>query len=300
MTRSCFNLAKKLFEDNSKKFSAQTAKSLGLTMQHQAKEVVSNGAILLFANDHREYFPDACIRLGRFLGTDKTNVLDLVDLRDPISIALDQILKFIRRHTSTAATIAESKRKDIPQYPSAAVREAVINALVHTDYSIKGCSINIAIFDDRIEITNPGSLPFGLSMEAALSGISQLRNRVIGRVFRELDLIEQWGSGLGRIQSICLDQNIQAPKIEELGNFFRVTLYHGKIKHINIEDWQKLIIEYLKKHKQISPKKAQQIWNVTARTASSRLKKMCTLDLLLEVSTGPFVPQKTFSLRNAN
>jgi predicted HTH transcriptional regulator len=293
-----FSLAKKLFADNSKKFTAQTARSLGLVVQHQAKELASNGAVLLFADNPRDYFPDAYVRLGKFLGADKSQILDHVDLSFPISIVLDQILAFIRRHTTMAAEIGTTKRKDIPQYPPIVVREAVINALVHTDYSIKGASINIGIFDDRIEITNPGCLPFGLSMEAALSGISQLRNRVIGHVFRELNLIEQWGSGLGRMQSICLQQGIQEPKIEELGNFFKVTLYHGKSKCLALEDWQKIIVEYLKKYKKISPKKAQSIWNVTTRTTSTRLKKMCELGILAEISTGPFDPQKTFSLRS--
>jgi predicted HTH transcriptional regulator len=191
------------------------------------------------------------------------------------------------------------RRKDIPQYPPTVVREAVINALLHTDYSIKGSSIQIAIFDDRIEIINPGCLPFGLSFEAALSGISQLRNRVIGRVFRELNLIEQWGSGLGRMINICEQQGIPLPKFEELGNFFRTTLYHGANKLVLTEEWYKPIIEYLKINKEIPPKKAQEIWKVTSRTASSRLKKMCEEGILVEISTGRFDPQKKFSLRTA-
>ncbi len=71
----------------------------------------------------------------------------------------------------------------------------MINAIVHADYSFKGTNIQIAIFSDRIEITNPGALPFGLSLEKALSGVSQLRNRVIGHIFRELGLIERWVLG---------------------------------------------------------------------------------------------------------
>ena len=64
-------------------------------------------------------------------------------------------------------------------------------------------NIKVAVFDDRIEINSPGALPFGLTLESALSGVSKLRNRVIGRVFRELKLIEQWGTGLNRIIWAC-------------------------------------------------------------------------------------------------
>lgn len=291
-----FEQAKSLFAEVSKKFTTQTAHSLGLVMDYQEKKIPTNGAVLLFSDNYSTYFPDAHIKLGRFLGTDKSEILDHLNLVSPISIALDPILAFIRRNTSMSAKIGAKRRIDIPQYPPAVLREAVINALVHTDYSIKGASINIAIFDDRIEITNPGGLPFGLSMEAALSGISQLRNRVIGRVFRELDLIEQWGSGLGRMKSICLDNGINTPLFEEIGTFFRVTLYHQTSKKNNYKDWHKPIIEHLKTHKKISPKKAQVLWKVSSRTTSSRLKKMCYEGCLVEISTGVFDPQKTFAL----
>ena len=293
-----FSLAKDLFADISKKFTDRTTQSLGLVVQYHAKDHPSNGAVLLFADCYKEFFPDAIIRLGRFLGKDKSQIIDQQTLEVCISIALDPIIAFIRRHTSVNAEIGEIRRKDTPQYPPVVIREAVVNALLHTDYSIKGSSIQIAIFDDRIEITNPGCLPFGLSFEAALSGISQLRNRVIGRVFRELNLIEQGGSGLGRMISICKKQGIPAPKFEELGNFFRTTLYHGVNRLIEGEEWQKPIIEYLKVHKDMQPKKAQEIWGVTSRTTSSRLKTMCLQGILVEFSTGPFDPHKKFILRN--
>ncbi|WP_079988706.1 ATP-binding protein [Candidatus Protochlamydia sp. W-9] len=224
--------------------------------------------------------------------------MDQQVLAVPISIALKPIIAFIRRHTSTAAEIGATRRKDIPQYLPAVIREAVVNALLHTDYSIKGSSIQIAIFGDRIEITNPSCLPFGLSFGAALSGIFQLRNCVIGRVFRKLNLIEQGGSGLGRMINICEKQGIPVPKFEELGNFFRTTLYHSVSNFTKVEHWQRQIIEYLKLHKEILPKKVQTIWNVSSRTTSSRLKKMCLQGILVEISTSPFDPQKKFSLRS--
>ncbi len=293
-----FALAKKIFSQISKKLTDRTTKSLGLIVQYHSKELPSNGAVLLFADRYTEFFPDAVIRLGRFLGTDKTDMIDQQVLDYPISIALEPLIAFIRRHTTMTAEIGETKRKNIPQYPPIVIREAVINALLHADYSIKGASIQIAIFDNRIEITNPGCLPFGLSLETALSGVSQLRNRVIGRVFRELHLIEQWGSGLGRMINICQQQGISPPKFEELGNFFRITLYPSINQFVSIEQWQKPIVAYLKKHKKILPKQAQQLWNVTSRTTSSRLKKMCMQGVLIEISTGPFDPQKKFSLRS--
>jgi predicted HTH transcriptional regulator len=288
--------AKILFSDVSKKFTEQTARSLDLLVSHQGKEFPSNGAVLLFGKELHQFFPDALIKMGRFEGTTKAKIIDQKELITPLAFALNDVLSFIKRHTSVSAEITETKRRDIPQYPSIVVREAVINALLHTDYSIKGSSIQIAIFDDRIEITNPGALLFGLNMETALSGVSQLRNRVIGHVFRELNLIERWGSGLGRMITTCIEQGIAPPKFEELGNFFRVTLFHGATKQKVTEGWQLSIIEYLKQNENITAKQAQQIWQVTPRTVSSRLKKMCEQGLVVEISTNPYDPQKVFSL----
>ncbi len=290
------SLAKKLFAKLKKRFSEKTAQSLVLSITYHSKLFPSNGAILLFGKDHLHYFPDAVIRLARFIGTTKAEVIDHQDVDVPLVIAIDPILAFIRRNTAMAAKFGAAQRENIPQYPPEVVREAVTNALLHTDYSIKGSSIQIAIFDDRIEITNPGGLPRGLDMETALSGVSQLRNRVIGRVFRELHLIEQWGSGFGRMISICKEQGIHPPKFEELGNFFRVTLYHKESKISRKKDDSHSVIDYLEKHEKISAKKAQEMWNVTARTASSRLKKMVNHGLLAEIGTGPYDPLKIFKL----
>ena len=77
-------------------------------------------------------------------------------------------------------------------YPPAAVREAIINAFVHADYAQQGAPVRVSIFDDQIEIENPGILPFGLTLDDIRRGVSKLRNRVIGRVFLELCLIEQY------------------------------------------------------------------------------------------------------------
>jgi predicted HTH transcriptional regulator len=76
---------------------------------------------------------------------------------------------------------------------------------------------------NRLEIENPGLLPFGLTIEDIQKGISKLRNRVIGRVFHELGLIEQWGSGIQRMTAACHERGLDAPRFEEIGTHFRVS-----------------------------------------------------------------------------
>lgn len=138
--------------------------------------------------------------------------------------------------------------------------------------------------------------PLDLSLETALSGVSQLRNKVLGRVFRELNLIEQWGSGLNRMSNICLQQGISPPKFEELDNFFRVTLYPKMAKASLQESWYTPIFEHIQQYGKISALEAVKLWKVARRTASTRLKLLCREGLLIEISRGPFDPYKVFVL----
>lgn len=291
-----FLLAKEFFSNVSKKFDMSAAKSLNLLVKHQSNYYPSNGAILVFGKNRERFFPDAMIRCGCFRDITKTQIIDQQDIDIALPIALNRVLSFIERNTSKRSEIGQTKRVDIPQYPPIVIREAVINAIVHADYSVKGATIQIAIFSDRLEITNPGALPYGLSLDKALSGISQLRNRVIGHVFKELGLIERWGSGLGRMIEVCQEQGITVPKFEELDHYFRVTLYHDAKQQKGKESWQQDIIKYLKLHQYVTTKSASVHWNVTERTASTRLKKMLEYGLIVEIGTGPYDPKKKFTL----
>jgi len=157
--------------------------------------------------------------------------------------------------------------------------------------------IKVAVFDNRIEITNPGLLPFGLTLDAALSGVSKLRNRVIGRIFRELKLIEQWGSGIGRMIAACEEQGLHPPRFEEIGMSFRVTLFGQRVKARKVPDWHNLLIDYLAERGEITTKQAAGIWQTSDRTARTRLRKLVEDGVLAEVGTSPKDPKKTYILK---
>ena len=267
-------------------------------IDHANRQFPSRGAVLLFGKDRHSFFPDAVIRCARFRGVDTSNFIDKTDIDDHLPRAVESAVAFIERHTIHAAEIGRVHRKDIPEYPPAAVREAVINAVVHADYSLGGMNIKVAIFDDRMEILNPGMLPFGLTIEAALAGVSKLRNRVIGRVFRELGLIEQWGSGIARMISSCTKAGLQPPRFQEIGTSFKVTLFSQQVAPpAMIPKWRKHLERHLLEHNEISTKNASQIWNVSDRTARARLRKLVSEGLLAEVGTGPKDPKKVYVMK---
>ncbi len=98
---------------------------------------------------------------------------------------------------------------------------SLANALVHADYSQRGAPIRVAFFDDRIEIENPGILLPGMTIEDLKKGISRIRNPVIARVFREMNLVEQWGTGVPRMFKQATAEGLPEPEIEELDPIFR-------------------------------------------------------------------------------
>jgi ATP-dependent DNA helicase RecG len=211
-------------------------------------------------------------------------------------VAVDECIAFINRHTNTGAKISAIKREDVPQFPPEAVREVVINAIVHADYAMKGSTIQIAIFSDRIEFTNPGNLPFGQTIESAISGISRMRNRVIGRVFRELKLIERLGSGLPRILAIYKNKSGKTPILEEINNHFRAILFEITVPAQPTQAWEIQLLEALSKRRTLNTKEIAILWEVTARAARLRLRGMLKRNLIKREAQSKTDPKATYTI----
>jgi len=199
--------------------------TLKLLVKDQGRDVPTHGSMLLYGKRRDYYFPDAWVQCGRFIGKDKAYIFDHIDIHDHLPDAVESIILFLKKHAMRGADFSDIRRRDIWSIPLTILREVIINALVHADYSQIGAPIRVSFFDDRIEIENPGILLPGMTIEDVKSGVSKIRNRVIARVFRELDLIEQWGSGFRRILKEAEEQGIPEPVIEEIGMRVRVTVF---------------------------------------------------------------------------
>ncbi len=114
---------------------------------------------------------------------------------------------------------------DTYEIPVVALREALINALIHRDYINQGRDIKVGVYDDIVNIVSPGSYPNGINQADIESGRSDARNRVVANVFKELGLIEQWGSGIARIKKSCLDIGLKEPNIVEMNDFVDVEFF---------------------------------------------------------------------------
>jgi ATP-dependent DNA helicase RecG len=178
------------------------------------------GGYLLAGTDEQKFFQSA-VKCARFKGTTPDIFIDRKEFRGSIYEQAEQAMKFLQTHLELSGKVEGIQRKDHYIIPLEALREAVINAIVHRDYSISGADIKIAVFDDLVEITSPGTMPGALTTEDIGTGRSEIRNKVLARFFKEIAFIEQWGTGINKIIRICNDNNLPDPEFKESGNFFQ-------------------------------------------------------------------------------
>jgi predicted HTH transcriptional regulator len=270
--------------------------TLRLTTRHQGRIVPTVAGVLLFGRERERHFPDAWIQVGRFRGADRSSIQDHAELRDSPLLALEAAIEFVHKHLERSVRIGRVRRTERSTLPPEAVREAVINAVVHADYAQRGAPIRVALFDDRLEIENPGLLPFGLTIDDIRHGTSRLRNRVIGRVFRELGLIEQWGSGIQRMTRACAELGLAEPRLEELGMRFRVTLETQPTQPPLVDAIDRAIVELLSEADGLSTQQIAKAIGRTTRAARTRLAKLVQRGLVREVGTSARDPRRRYYL----
>ena len=270
-------------------------RTLRLTTLQGPHERPTVGGILLFGRDRLTHFPDAYIKMGRFAGTDRTKILDSAECTTMPIQAIDEVMLFLRKAVSREFIITgEARRQERWSVPETALREAVINAVVHADYRHIGMPIRVSVFSDRIQIENPGLLYRGLTIEDLLDGISKLRNRVIGRVFKELHLIEQWGSGVGRMVTACREAGLPDPIFEEVATLFRVTLGTTPRQAVTLDPRDEQIVQFLIESGSAASKDVGEYLGVSTRTARTRLAALVRRGIIADIGSSPTDPQRRY------
>ena len=201
--------------------SMQILKKYGLIVDDK----ITFGAYLLFSKDFNVI---SGVQAGRF--KTPTDIIDSISLNTDLFTEIDELIVFLRKHFMVEYIITGNpQREERYDYPLEAIREIVLNMIVHRDYRDSSDSI-IKIFDDRIEFFNPGDLYDDLTIEELKNNnyISKTRNKLIALMFKECGLIEKYGSGIDRIKRLCKEHHLPEPKFEEIQKGFRVTVYKEK------------------------------------------------------------------------
>jgi ATP-dependent DNA helicase RecG len=183
---------------------------------------ITNAAVLLFGSNPSHFLHQCeltCIRFSDPVGID---IFDRIDSKDDLITQFDTAMFFLKKHLNRRSIIKGTYRREVYDVPEEAFREAIANALIHRDYSFQGTSIMVKVFNDRIEINNPGGLPAGLKT-SDFGRVSVRRNEILSDMFHRLDIVEKAGTGIKRMRDAMKSENLPPPKIG-VDNFFFITL----------------------------------------------------------------------------
>lgn len=225
------------------------------------------------------------IKFAVFQGTDKLVFKDRKELTGSLFVQLTDAYKTIDFYNGTKATFHDLLRADERDYPEDAVREALLNAIVHRDYSFSGSTI-INLYSNRLEIVSLGGLVSGLSLEAVMLGASQTRNEKLASLFYRMKLIEAYGTGISKIISCYKGLPVQ-PKFENVEGAFRVILPNTHVLEISAEEEKYLpVLRLFEKQKEIIRADVEEVLGVGTTYAINILKEMLDKELIKKVGNG--------------
>lgn len=251
----------------------------------QKRSQLKRAAVLLFGEDPREYYPTAYIKIGKF-GTSETDLMsqeivegNIIELADKVMAILDA--KYILASISYNGL----QRQERPEYPPLAIREILLNALVHRTYI--HAPIQISIYKDKIMVWNEGSLPSGLTIQNLKEKHPSLpKNPMLAEVCFKGGLIEAWGRGIPKVIEECKKWDLPEPKIELLGGGIAITLYKNiytneYLNSLGLSERQMKAMQYVKEHGQITNSIYQEINGITDRTARRDINELVEVYQLL-------------------
>ncbi len=229
-------------EGTIKKFVELTKQSKRLRIEKESKEIIlqklklmsgqkiTNAGILLFGKHPPQFFDNILIRCGRFKGVVKEDFIDMKDFDGNLFQNLEKSIAFLQEHLRLQATIKGLRREEKWEIPLEALREAIINALIHRNYEEQGF-VYIKVYDEQIVIANPGKLPEDLTIaDLYKEHESKLRNPLLAQAFYYAGFIDIWGRGILNILQWLEENDLPKPNFEVSGGHFRIMFKRPEIK----------------------------------------------------------------------
>jgi len=260
---------------------------------------LTNAGVLFFAKSTEFLLLQAKVVCVLYKGMEKLHILDKKDFYGNIIQNIEDAVMFVKRHTNIEYKIENLRREEIPEIPDIALREAIINAVCHRDYFEKGANVMIEIFDDRVEISNPGGLPSGLDAKE-FGTKSVVRNPVIASLLNRADYIEQIGTGINRIKN-SVKEHGQGNVEFYYNNFFIVTFTRtkkvtekvgekvgkkvGEKVGKSLTKNQRLIIKSMVENPNISAKDLSDIIGISKRKIEENISKLKKKELIKRIGS---------------
>lgn len=272
-----FEAIKKEFEKRNVVFEQPQMQTLKIV---SADGIYTNLGLLL-----SEQCPHT-IKVAVFEGINQNVFKDRREFSGSLMQQLNEVYDYIDFHNQTHATFRKLLRIDTRDYPEVAVREALLNTLVHRDYSFRASTL-ISIYDDRIEFVSIGGLLPGLELDDLMMGVSVCRNPHLANVFYRLQLIEAYGTAMKKIMGAYANALVQ-PKIKTTNNAFKIILPNvnftpkaaevhkdfEKAANLALDSNEEKVLQFLREHLMITRKETQTLLEVSQSTAGRILKAM--------------------------
>ena len=253
-----------------------------------------NAGILFFAKDASKFLPHAIITCILYKGTTKAHIIDRKDFGKDILSNYENTIVFIHQHLKVGYKfVGFGPRKEIMEIPERALKEALINAICHRDYSERGAVIMIDIYDDRVEISNPGGL---IIKERDFGKKSLSRNPLIFSLMQMIGLVEKAGSGIARMRGEMAESGLSEP-IFEFTTFFTVTFRRQSVEEFGRKVGERLgdklgeklgenelkILELISNNNHISAKELSQNIGISETAVENNIAKLKKKALLRRV-----------------
>lgn len=248
---------------------------------------LTNGAVLLFGKNPQKHFINLCVRIGRF--KTETMIIDDKWVKGNLFQQFEETLNILKQFISVRYEIKNIQREDIWDYPIPALREAVLNALIHRDYFNIANFILIKVYDDHIWISNPGGLPEGITIdELKKPHKSYVRNPLIAKTFYLTGNIEQYGSGTVRMTEWMKEAGLPEPEFkEEMGGFsvyFYKDIYtEENLRKMGLNERQIKAVMYVKEKGKITNKEYQKVCDISERSATRDLTHLVSIELFKQI-----------------
>lgn len=275
-----FEQAAREFERREIAFGPQQMKTLKML---NADNIYMNLGLLL---------SDQCvhtIKAAVFQDTDQSIFKDRREFSGSLLQQVNDVYSYINMHNQTYSTFDELLRIDTLDYPKVAVREALLNSLVHRDYAFRASTL-ISIYSDRIEFVSVGGLLPGIGLDDIMEGLSVCRNPNLANVFYRLQLIEAYGTGMRKIMGAYADAK-QKPVIKNTSNAFKIILPNinstiSPIANSSEGDSESKILALLKSKQSVTRIDVEKLLEVSTSTALRLLKHMAENGILLPIGKG--------------
>ncbi len=248
---------------------------------------LKKATLLLFGNDPQKFYRQAVVRIGKFLSDTEIQTTDIV--KGNLFTQLEKILEILKtKYLISNISYEGIHRRDILEYPYEALREAIINALIHRDY-FGNSQIQIRVYSDKLIIMNEGKLPPEVPVEKLkINHLSMPRNTLLAETFYYAGFIEAWGRGTLKIMEKCAEQGLPEPDFMEENGVMTVIFYKDKwneenLRKLGLNERQVKAVLYVKDNRKITNKEYQKLNKVSKRTATRDFENLIKKDIIIQI-----------------